>query len=135
MLLGGKESMFLPAAEPVRLAGHLTMGGIAAFGLAYMKLGRRGWPGRLISGFVAAVALHITWDIVAFDAADRGRMSMPHTISSMIIMLGGMVIFRSMVRIATGETRGWGTSGPATFQLQLEPGRAERRHSAARAVS
>jgi RsiW-degrading membrane proteinase PrsW (M82 family) len=128
-LLAGQSNHFLPATEPVRLAGHLLMGGIGAFGLAYMKLGRRGWQGRLVAGFVAALALHATWDIVAFDATDRGSLSLPHTIASMIVMFGGMVIFRAMIKLAAGEKRGSGGRKRRGFTLELEPVRVERRRA------
>ncbi len=121
VLLSGANPHFLPATEPVRLAGHLCMGGIAAFGLSYMKLGRRGWWRRVASGFIAAIALHATWDVVAFDAAERGGMSGAHTFASMVVMLGGMVIFRAMIRLAAGETRTRDRSRRRSFALQLEP--------------
>jgi RsiW-degrading membrane proteinase PrsW (M82 family) len=126
VILARQSTEFLPATEPVRLAGHLLMGGIGAFGLAYMKLGRRGWPGRLAAGFGAAVALHITWDLIAFDAADRGGLTAPHTVGSMIVMLGGMVIFRAMIRVAAGEKRGSGGRG---FRLELEGAGARGRRA------
>jgi len=125
VVLSGHTAPMLPATEPVRLAGHLLMGGIGGFGLAYLKLGRRGWQGRLAAGLLAAIALHATWDIVAFDAADRGGLTPWHTIAAMTIMLGGMVIFRSMIRLAAGEKRGSG--GRRGFSLDLENGLADRR--------
>lgn len=133
VLLSGVDPHVLPATEPVRLAGHLTMGGIAAFGLSYMKLGRRGWWRRLASGFIAAIALHATWDIVAFDAADRGNMSGSHTFASMVVMLGGMIIFRAMIRLAAGETRSRNGLRRRSFALQLEPVWIERQQPASHA--
>lgn len=126
VLLWQANPHFLPATEPVRLAGHLLMGGIAAFGISYMKLGRRGWWRRVASGFFAAVALHATWDVVAFDAAERGNLSGAHTFASMVVMLGGMVVFRSMIRLAAGETRSRDGSRRRSFALQLEPVWVER---------
>jgi RsiW-degrading membrane proteinase PrsW (M82 family) len=124
-LLAARPSGFLPATEPVRLAGHLVMGGIGGFGIAYLKLGRRGWRSRLASGLFAAVGLHFAWDVVAFDAAARGEMTPGHTAASMLLMLAGFVSFRAMIRLAAGEKRGSG--GRRGFRLDLERGDVDRR--------
>lgn len=124
-LLAARPSGFLPATEPVRLAGHLVMGGIGGFGIAYLKLGRRGWKKRLASGLFAAIALHFAWDVIAFDAAARGEMTPGHTIGSMLLMLAGLVSFRGMIRLAAGEKRGSG--GRRGFRLDLERGDVDRR--------
>lgn len=91
----------LPAQEPVRLAGHLVMGGIGGFGVGFAAVGAR----RAILGaaacLVGAMALHTLWDIVAFGAADAyraaGRTHPWHTAAAIALMLGGMVVYRSMV--------------------------------------
>lgn len=124
-LLASRPSGFLPVTEPVRLAGHLVMGGIGGFGIAYLKLGRRGWKPRLASGLFAAIALHFAWDVIAFDAAARGDMTPGHTVGSMLLMLAGFISFRGMVRLAAGEKRGSG--GRRGFTLDLERGDVDRR--------
>lgn len=104
---------FLPASEPVRLMGHLVMGGIGGFGVGFVKVlhasrGERvgGWWW-LAGCLLGAMALHFAWDVIAFDAADKGRMLPWHTTGAVLLMIGGMVAFRMLVRKGAERSRGW----------------------------
>ncbi len=99
---------FLPAAEPVRLAGHLVMGGIGGFGVGFVVLRSRLaalWIGLSLLG---AVALHVLWDVVAFAAFDAyragGGVRATHSAASIGLMLGGMGVFRGMVGVGARAT-------------------------------
>lgn len=106
----------LPASEPVRLMGHLIMGGIGGFGVGFIQasqLPRRShW---LVGCMSCSIVLHTAWDVIAFDAADRGRMLPWHTAISILLMIGGMLAFRILIRIGAEHSRRWA-------QGQTEPG-------------
>lgn len=104
-LAGLEGAAGLPATEPIRLAGHLVMGGIGGFGLSYawLRIGRR--PVMIALPLALAIALHIAWDLIAFAAAERGRMSPLHTVLSMLLMLVGLAAFRAMVQRAGERSR------------------------------
>ncbi len=91
--------MLLPGQEPVRLAGHLVMGGIGGAGLGAFVM-RRSWAWVLAS-LAGASFLHIAWDVVAFDAADvalaEGKPRPWHVASGVVLMFAGMVVFRYLV--------------------------------------
>lgn len=100
-ILSGEGAEFLPPQEPVRLAGHLIMGGIAAAGLGALAVGeRRAWLW-LPLGVLVAVSLHTAWDVLAFDAVRQfrggARRDPLHTIGPIVIMLVGMILFRWLV--------------------------------------
>lgn len=97
-------SEYLPAQEPVRLMGHLVMGGIGGFGVGFLRFSPR-WPLLLIGGFAFAALIHALWDVIAFDAGDRGRMAPWHIAGSVIIMAAGFVAYRWMVLKAGGRSR------------------------------
>lgn len=97
----------LPAAEVVRIMGHLVMGGIGGFGIGLLRPRRRAWWAAgfcLTFGF--AVALHMAWDVVAFSAADAGRMLAWHTWGAMGLMLVGLVVFWGLAAAGAGMSRG-----------------------------
>jgi RsiW-degrading membrane proteinase PrsW (M82 family) len=107
-------SPFLPWQEPVRLAGHLVMGGIGGWGMGALT-GRPG-PARWMipASLSAAVGLHILWDVAAFEGArlhlEAGGAPAWTTGMAMAIMLGGMLIFRALVgrgsRMSAGRFAG-----------------------------
>jgi RsiW-degrading membrane proteinase PrsW (M82 family) len=117
--LGGwsadRPDAFLPPQEPIRLAGHLVMGGITCFGLGMLTLPRRGrWSRWHAAWAVPAFALigaglHMGWDVVAFDAAAvfhaRETLEWWHTWTPVAIMLGGLVLYRGLVAWAAWLTR------------------------------
>ncbi len=93
----------LPREEPVRLLGHLVMGGIGGFGVGLMATLSWRYITTAIACFVAAVSLHVTWDVVAYhmaDAAEPGQ-SPPYQSSGLAIgiMLGGFLFFRMLVSL------------------------------------
>jgi RsiW-degrading membrane proteinase PrsW (M82 family) len=108
MVMGIPDSlMTLPGTEPVRLAGHLVMGGIGAAGLGALPAKRAVWWPVLVS-LGAAIVLHSAWDVVAFDAADVSRDGKPrvmHTAAGVVLMLAGFVVFRWFVAIAVRHAR------------------------------
>lgn len=99
-------SPILPASEPVRLLGHLLMGGIGGCGVGFVRIttGPRRWLW-LLSCLLGAMVLHTAWDVIAFEAADLGRMLPWHTFASILIMLTGMVAFRLLVRAGAEHSR------------------------------
>lgn len=102
-LAKGAKAGMLPGTEPVRLMGHLVMGGISAFGLGTLasnirQRDRIAWWWAPI-GMAAGIALHVGWDIVAFDAGSLGAMLVWHNVASIAMMLGGFVLFGTFARI------------------------------------
>lgn len=110
------QSGLLPAQEPVRLAGHLIMGGIGGFGVGMLALGRRTWWLWTIASLTGATVLHVLWDVVAFAAADRaaagGTPLRKHIVAGMMLMLLGMVVFRRLVEVGSRLSRRKFVSGP-----------------------
>lgn len=109
-LLGWSPRMWemLPAQEPIRILGHLVMGGIGGFGMGIIRPERRR---RCAIAFLVswgfAIALHFVWDIVAFSAADHGRMLPWHKAAAVTIMLGGLAVYWRLVAVAEGFSKAW----------------------------
>jgi RsiW-degrading membrane proteinase PrsW (M82 family) len=101
--------ILLPGQEPVRLAGHLIMGGIGGFGLGMRPLADRRWHLWALATLAAAALLHTLWDVVAFHAHDHAdlhaRASPWHTAAGVLLMLAGMVVFRWLVRRGAALSR------------------------------
>lgn len=99
--------VFLPAQEPVRLLGHLVMGGIGGFALGLPKARPRvrWWPLAAAGCLATAAAIHFLWDWIAFSAADQGRMSAGHTAGAVGLMLAGLGVYGAMVAAASGLSR------------------------------
>jgi RsiW-degrading membrane proteinase PrsW (M82 family) len=117
LVLGNSEHQFLPGTEPVRLAGHLIMGGIGAAGLGLFPLRRRGavrWTAVTLAG---AMGIHFLWDVVAFNAADTAPGGegprLGHTIAGIAIMLTGLVIFRRLITVGARHSKAAFMAGPA----------------------
>lgn len=93
-------TMILPGQEPVRLAGHLVMGGIGGFGLGIFALGRTRWWLWALASLAAASVLHFLWDVIAFAAAeyarDHGKASWKHAAAGVGLMFVGMIAFRGL---------------------------------------
>ncbi len=99
---------FLPAQEPVRLLGHLVMGGIGGYAVGMIRPTRRKrWLVAFAVTWGCAVALHVFWDIVAFSASDLGRMLLWHKAAAVGLMLGGLVVYWRLVAVAEGMARKW----------------------------
>jgi RsiW-degrading membrane proteinase PrsW (M82 family) len=87
----------LPGSEVVRIAGHLVMGGMGAFGLGALRLGRpRAWTW-VLSGLAAAVTLHFLWDWNSLRAITNRRTL--EALPAVGLMLGGLVVWRRLVTI------------------------------------
>ena len=103
-ILGSDQGIAtLPPQEPVRLAGHLIMGGIGAAGLGALAMHHRRGPLLLILCFLAAVTLHTLWDIIAFGAEVHFRATRTqggfYAAAPIALMIAGMIGFRRLVSI------------------------------------
>lgn len=108
-VLGRLETLqSLPPQEPVRLAGHLIMGGIGGFGAGLLTTRPRAALWAIPASLAGAIALHSAWDVVAFDAADHfrltGRLEPWHTGLPVVLMILGLVAYRRMVTVGTRWT-------------------------------
>ncbi len=106
----------LPAQEPIRLAGHLLMGGMGGWGLGLMVVASRRWVVVALACLAAAIALHTLWDWIAFSAAHAvesgGRQSPWHTLGAMGVMLAGLAMFRWLVAVGSRRSRERFLHGP-----------------------
>ena len=107
-----EPSLYLPPQEPVRLAGHLVMGGITCFGLGLLTMpGARKWHAvwAIPLCYAAGAGVHMVWDIAAFDAAQKFHAKQElepwHTWVPVALMLTGLIIYRAMVARAAALTR------------------------------
>jgi RsiW-degrading membrane proteinase PrsW (M82 family) len=95
------ETAYLPPQEPVRLVGHLVMGGIGAFGLGLVAIRSR-WAWVAVPGaLAAAIILHTAWDIVAFQNTGMklARITTWQGGLPIVLMLVGMITYRRLVYI------------------------------------
>jgi RsiW-degrading membrane proteinase PrsW (M82 family) len=109
-LLGPSVQMwdYLPAQEPVRLLGHLVMGGVGGFAVGMIRpVRRKRWLIAFAFTWGFAVAIHVFWDIVAFSAGDLGRMLLWHKAAAVGLMLGGLAVYWRLVAVAEGVAREW----------------------------
>jgi RsiW-degrading membrane proteinase PrsW (M82 family) len=101
----------LPPQEPIRLAGHLVMGGIGCFGLGVLTAKRRRWHAvwAIPVCFAAAFGLHALWDIAAFDAAESYRdireLRGWHTAVPVVLMLAGLGAYKGLAAWGAALTR------------------------------
>jgi RsiW-degrading membrane proteinase PrsW (M82 family) len=100
---------YLPPTEPVRLCGHLVMGGIGAFGLGLLTIRSRWTIPVILLSLISAAALHTAWDIAAFSASDHfrsgSRLEGWHTAIPIALMLTGMVTYRRLAAVGARLTR------------------------------
>lgn len=99
----------IPLTEPVRLFGHLVMGGITCAGLgAVAARWRNGWLLIPIM-WAAGAGVHTVWDVIAFSASeasrDPGGVRPWHTGCSIAIMFVGYLVYRSAVEVAVRADR------------------------------
>lgn len=87
----------LPGSEVVRIAGHLVMGGIGAFGLGALRRERPRALAWVAGGFGAAVALHFLWDWMSLRAVPMPPAQ--RALPAAALMLGGLVVWRKLVTI------------------------------------
>lgn len=108
-VLRGETLAVLPPQEPIRLAGHVIMGGIGGFGMGLITLRRRGAGAAIVLSYFGAVALHSLWDLVAFTAANEyqrtHRSSPTHSALAVGLMLAGMIAYRWLVGLGARLTR------------------------------
>jgi len=104
----------VPGSEVVRIAGHLVMGGIGAFGLGALRFARPRWPAWLLGSFSAAVALHFFWDWLSLEPATPHSEAV-HALCASALMLLGLVVWRRLVAI-----------GLSWSQAVFAPGLADR---------
>jgi RsiW-degrading membrane proteinase PrsW (M82 family) len=109
----------LPGSEPVRLLGHLVLGGIACAGIGPARHKLAGWPLWLFGGALGVTVWHAVWDWIAFTGTAGDRMQPWATAGAMILMVGGLGVYgacvaalseRSRVRFSPKEPRrlwGW----------------------------
>jgi RsiW-degrading membrane proteinase PrsW (M82 family) len=104
--LGGPPpGPLLAASEPVRLMGHLVLGGITGFavGMARMRMG--GTALALAGCLSVSTGIHTAWDWIAYAAGRSGRMAWWQTAAAMTLMLGGMVFYAKLVTIGSEWSR------------------------------
>lgn len=99
----------VPMTEPVRLFGHLVMGGITCAGVgAVAARWRRGWLLVPIM-WAAGAGVHTVWDVVAFSASEAtrepGGLRPWHTVMSIVVMFVGYMVYRSAVELAVRHDR------------------------------
>lgn len=97
----------LPPQEPVRLMGHLIMGGIGGAGLGLWVRGvkpARGLPVAM-GTFAAAVAIHVLWDLVALPAQEAGVMTAARTVAAVGVMAVGLIVYATLVVVASRASR------------------------------
>lgn len=106
-LLSRQDSLAaLPATEPVRLVGHLIMGGIGGFGFGILTAKSRSACWAIPASLLAAIAMHIAWDVAAFAQLESGQaMTRSQTIIPVLLMLLGMLIYRKLAYVGAGMTR------------------------------
>lgn len=95
----------LPAQEPVRLLGHLIMGGIGGAGLGFMRARVWWWWIAASATFLLATLIHYLWDVIAVPANDEGVMTRVRTWQAIALMLFGLVIYGGCVIIGSAWSR------------------------------
>lgn len=94
----------LPREEPIRLMGHLVMGGIGGFGIGLVRFISWKYIPVALACLVSAVSVHVMWDVIAYKLGDLrdagGAITYRHTGVSIGIMLGGFLHFRLLVKVA-----------------------------------
>lgn len=94
----------LPLTEPVRLFGHLVMGGISCAGVGAVAARWRGGWLLVPIMWAAGAGVHTVWDVIAFSASEAtrepGGIRPWHTAMSIAIMFIGYLVYRSAVEVA-----------------------------------
>jgi RsiW-degrading membrane proteinase PrsW (M82 family) len=88
---------FLPATEPVRVLGHLILGGITGFALGMARLRMRDWPIILAQCVTMSIGIHFVWDWIAFTVRDRGTITLRQSFASIVLMIVGMAVYGTLV--------------------------------------
>jgi RsiW-degrading membrane proteinase PrsW (M82 family) len=96
--------VFLPPAELVRVSGHLVMGGISGFALGPAVLGSKRRIPILIACFVAAAALHFSWDWIILLSPEEVTLSPVQTLCGAVLMLLGLLLYGALITIASRKS-------------------------------
>lgn len=103
----GETGPVIPPAEIIRILGHLVMGGIGGYGvgLAVHTTGLARRLARTAPPFLAAVALHYAWDVIAL--AHEGPLGPPrwHGPVASVIMLAGLALYGRFVVLGSRRSR------------------------------
>jgi RsiW-degrading membrane proteinase PrsW (M82 family) len=102
----------LPPTEPVRLLGHLVLGGITGFAVAMARLALPGWKVVLAQCVAISTGIHFVWDWIAFIVRDRDVMTPAQTIGAIGLMIVGMTIYG--VLVVRGSRRSRDLFAPAS---------------------
>ena len=92
----------LPPQEVVRLLGHAVFGGITGYGLGAIVIRCRGWLLFAAGTLVLAIALHLTWDILALTQPPRPSV---HSFGGAAVMFTGLLLYGTLVARAARESR------------------------------
>jgi hypothetical protein len=95
----------LPATEPVRIMGHLALGGITGFAVGMARMRMRGTALALAGCLLVSTGIHTAWDWIAFAAGGSGRMTWWQTAAAIALMLGGMIFYGMLVTIGSEWSR------------------------------
>ncbi len=95
----------LPGTEPIRLCGHLVMGGITGFALGMARMSMKGWPWALAGCVAVSMGLHFAWDWIAFSAAEVREMAAWQTAAGIALMLFGILFYGMLVTKASAWSR------------------------------
>lgn len=100
---GIAQDIIIPGEEPIRIAGHLVMGGIGGFGIGLVAVRARGGAAMVPTALGGAIAIHVLWDMVAYRAQSyveqAGNAPPWQAPAAVSLMLAGMMTYRLMVRI------------------------------------
>jgi RsiW-degrading membrane proteinase PrsW (M82 family) len=104
--LGGPPpGPLLPATEPVRLMGHLVLGGITGFGVGMARM-RMPRAAMVLAGcLLVSTGIHTAWDWIAFAAGRCGRMALWQTAAAIALMLCGMIFYGMLVTVGSEWSR------------------------------
>lgn len=105
LTLSGYDGTTLPPAEPVRLLGHLVLGGIGGYGVGLARIGAPGWPRLVVACLAISIAIHFVWDWIAFVSIERGEISPRQTAAAIALMVFGMTLYGLLVARGAAASR------------------------------
>lgn len=104
MYLPARPEM-LPAAEVVRVLGHLVLGGIACFGIGLARMRVARWPWWLFGGAAFATAWHFLWDWMAFTASGHAGLLPLQNVAGVLLMATGLLVYGVLVIMGSNASR------------------------------
>lgn len=112
VLRDSEVTRYLPPQEPIRIAGHLIMGGIGSFGLGMLTIPRSRRTRAVVAVplcFLFAFGLHAAWDASAFRASlsfrTTGCLDLRDTLTPVALMVSGLVTYRLLAALGAAESR------------------------------